>query len=77
MNAIQKAALITLLHDLKTFDAMQCRRAFKVAFDIDLDHHEFSYYLAELEQKGLVCRANVPYCDGFTVYRLAIDREAS
>jgi hypothetical protein len=77
MNTRQKAMFLSLLPRVPTFDAMQSRRAFKAAFGIDLDHHEFSYYLAELEQKGLVRRANVPSCDGFTVYQLAAGREAS
>ena len=68
MNALQKAALLTLLPNLPVIHSCTCMFAFQEAFDVHVDHHEFAYYLDELRTKGLL---EISKPGGRVEYRLA------
>lgn len=69
MDTLQKAALLTLLPTLDVIQCCSCMHAFRDAFDVQLDWHEFAYYLDELKTKGLLTHAG---CDNArrTLYTL-------
>ena len=70
MNAMQKAALLTLLPKLSTIHACTCMNAFREAFDVRIDHHEFASYLDELSRKGILDEIGLDNCRR-NLYRLS------
>ena len=70
MNALQKAALLTLLPSLPVIHSCTCMNAFREEFDARIDWHEFAYYLDELATKGLLTRDGKDRV-GRCLYRLA------
>ena len=62
MNALQKAAFLTLLPSIKKINCTESMFAFQEAFDIHIDHHEFSNYLDELCRKGMLNHAGIDTC---------------
>ena len=70
MNAMQKAALLTLLPTIHKINSTECMNAFREAFDVLIDHHEFAYYLDELKTKGLLEHKAIDRC-GRNEYQLA------
>ena len=59
MNTLQKAALLTLLPTLHPIQCCTAMYAFREAFDVRLDWHEFAYYLDELYRKGLLSHKGI------------------
>lgn len=67
MNLEQRAAAIALLPNIRKLDAIQFSRAYKEAYKVMIDWHEFSYLLDELYRKGIL---EIAKPGGMVEYRL-------
>ena len=54
MNLEQRVAAIVLLPKIGTVDAIQFSRAYKSAYEVSIDWHEFSSLQDELYCKGIL-----------------------
>jgi hypothetical protein len=66
MTREQKGAACALIPDIFILDAIQFSRAYREAYGVAIDWHEFSYLLDALYTKGLL---EISKPGGFVQYR--------
>lgn len=54
MNALQKAGLLQLLPRMSVINSTECMNLFQQEYGVNIDHHEFAYYLDRLHTEGFL-----------------------
>ncbi len=67
MNTSQKAQTLEMLPSMKKINAIECSIQFNKTYQVRIDWHEFSSYLDELKNKGILKVTNP---GGMTQYAL-------